>query len=230
MINLNKPFTCDHCHKSFAREQTLVHHSCEPKRRHESQNQPHVKLALRAYQMWWAHLHPRDKSLVTHQQFAVSQLYAAFVRIGSWCLEQQVQEFDAWVNYQLRSQTPVDRWCDVNLYHAYVKDLLTSESHLQALKRSLATAEHWAEVSGHAWVDLFRKGHVNVLCGWIQQGRISAWMLYNAPSAVEFLSRCTPEQLNLIQQVIPHHLWRIRFMRMASESDAVRHILTETGM
>lgn len=180
--------------------------------------------------MWWAHLHPRDKSLVTHQQFAVSQLYAAFVRIGSWCLEQQVQEFDAWVNYQLRSQTPVDRWCDVNLYHAYVKDLLTSESHLQALKRSLATAEHWAEVSGHAWVDLFRKGHVNVLCGWIQQGRISAWMLYNAPSAVEFLSRCTPEQLNLIQQVIPHHLWRIRFMRMASESDAVRHILTETGM
>lgn len=230
MINLNKPFTCDHCGKAFARESTLIHHMCEPRRRANAQHEPAVKLALRAYQLWWHSLHPRQTIPVNYAQFCQSDLYAAFVRTGAWSLEHQVQQFDAWVAWHTRHMTPVDRWCDGVAYAEYLKDLLQTEPALQALARSLTTAENWSQLSGARWQDLFRKGHPHVLCEWIKQGKISAWMLYNAPSAVEFLHKCTPEQLQIIQTTAPMHLWKIRFLRMSTDSECVRSTLAEAGM
>jgi hypothetical protein len=230
VIDLNKPHTCDYCQRSFAKEQTLIHHQCEPKRRHQNETQPHVKLALRAYRLWWSSLHPTQVMPVSYQQFCASQLYVIFVKIGSWSQEQQVQEFDVWVNWHIQAQTPVQKWCDVNSYEAYVKHLLLSEHHLQAVNRSLATICHWAEATNNAWHEFFDLANVNQTVNWIKQGRISAWLLYNAPSAARFLERCTPEQVVLIQQAAPYHVWKIRFLRYAHSAEAVKQTLTEAGM
>lgn len=230
VLDLNKPHVCEFCNQQFARESTLVNHVCEPRRRHLTQTEPHVKRALRAYQIWHNHLHPRQIVPVTYQQFSQSQLYGAFVKIGAWSLEQQVQEFDEWCKWCIQSQTPVDRWCDVLQYQVYLKDLLLNESHLQAIQRSLNSLNTWSEISGHEWHQFFKLAHVNLIITWIQQGRISAWMLYNAQSAVDFLERCSPEQLNLVTQVAPQNLWKIRFLRMNVESQAVKTSLAEAGI
>lgn len=230
VIDLNRPHTCDYCKKQFVREQTLVNHMCEPRRRDLEKHQPHVKQAFRAYQLWWRSLHPTKQIPPNQTQFQKSELYSAFVKIGSWSQEQQVQQFDSWVQWHIQNQTPVDAWCNLQKYQDYLKDLLLNESHEQAVDRSLKTVMHWSQATQHAWVDVFRKCAPAQMCAWIQQGRVSAWVLYNAPSAVEFLNRCSPEQLQIIQTHAPMHLWKIRFMRMSLESEAVRQTLKEAGM
>lgn len=230
VLDLNKPHVCEFCNNRFARESTLVSHQCEPRRRHMVQHEPHVKLALHAYKIWWQHLNPHKTVPVTYQQFSGSQLYGVFVRIGSWALEQQVQEFASWIEWNLKAQTPVDRWCDVNTYQSYIKDLLLNEPHLQAMQRSLATLVSWGEISDKPWNQFFKLAHVNLIINWIQQGRISAWMLYNSDTALVFLEKCSQEQLQLVQQAAPHNLWKIRFMRMQPEANAVRAALTEAGL
>jgi hypothetical protein len=230
VIDLNKPHVCDYCKKTFVREQSLMAHMCEPKRRHVEKDLPHVKLALRAYQMWWLSLNPTKLIPPPVTQFQKSELYSAFVRVGAWSQEHQVQQFDAWVNWHIKNQTAVDAWCDTPSYLMYLKDLLLTESHEQAVDRSLKTITHWHQATGHAWQDVFRKCSPAQMCGWIQQGRVSAWVLYNAVSAVDFLNRCSPEQLQIIQSHAPMHLWKIRFLRMPTESQAVRHSLQLAGM
>lgn len=230
VIDLNKPYTCSFCQKNFARESTLVSHVCEAKRRHQAKNEPAVKLAMVAFQQFQASLKPGKTVVCTYQEFCASNLYTTFVRIGAWALEHQVQEFNSWVKYLLREAVKLDRWCDVHTYREYLKHLLDSEPADQAIERSLKTMENWGMDTGNPWQDFFRVVNTNVACNWIQSGRISAWMLYNAPSAIHLLERCNQEQLTWIQETAPSRKWRVKFMRYQEESDAIRASLVQAGL
>lgn len=232
VIDLNRPHTCVFCHRSFAKESTLVSHVCEPKRRHQNQNVSYVKKAFLAWQLFHQSLTP-SKTVVsnrTYQEFAASNVYTAFVKFGSWCEENHAQEFLSLVHWLLKENIKIDSWCDLNLYNKYLTDLIDTENCDQAVKRSLDTIKRWATDTNHAWTDFFHVVNVNVAVSWIVHGRISPWVLYNCDSAVTFLERCTPEQLAIIQNTASIKKWKVRFLRMKDDADIIRSTLQEAGL
>lgn len=230
VIDLNKPHTCEFCNKSFSREGTLVAHVCEPKRRHLVQKEPHVRRAHVAFQLFHNSITPNKMSIKTYQEFSSSSLYGAFVKFGSWSLENQVQEFSCLVDYLLKNNIKVDRWCDLNIYKEYLSNLLDNEKSEQAIKRSLETIFNWGRDTGNDWTSFFKSCHPNVITNWFKDGRISPWLLYNAPSAVNYFERCSPEQLVLIQETASIRKWKVRFLRMKQESDAIQECLMAAGV
>ena len=230
VIDLNRPHTCEFCNKSFGKESTLATHVCEPKRRHLQQNEPHVRRAHQAFQLFHNSLTPRKFVIKTYQEFCASNLYGAFVKFGSWSLENQVQEFSRLVEYLLKNNIKIDRWCDLNIYQQYLHELLDTERSDQALQRSLETISAWSRDTGNEWKTFFETCHPNVIVNWIRAGKLSPWLYYNATSALAFLEKCTPEQLELIQETAPSKKWKIRFMRMREDADTIQECLNAAGI
>jgi len=231
VIDLNKPHTCDFCKKSFALETTLLSHVCEPKRRHQSQNTPYVKTAYTAYKIVWKELNPRQvHHTPTYQEFCVSEMWPTLVRFASWCEEQLVQEFEQFVKYLTKQNVKMVAWCDVRVYEQFIQDLLITESAEQALCRSLMCVHVWHEHSQQPYSEFFAHVNTNQLLRWIQQGRISAWLLYNSVSAEAFFVRCSPEQLHMIQETYPITKWKVKFMRMQSHMQVIKSTLQEAGL
>jgi hypothetical protein len=231
VIDLNKPHTCEFCKKTFTKETTLVSHVCEPKRRWQNQNVSYVKKALLAYNMFYSSLSP-GKSVCkkSYQEFASSNYYSAFVKFGSWCEENQAQEWAQFTQWLLANNIKLDLWCDQIKYREFLDDLIDKEPAVQALSRSLQTITGWSQDTGRDWSKFFETAHPNVVVSWVSQGKISPWLLYNSDSAVKFLERCSQEQLHLIQQTASIKKWKVRFMRMKEDADIIRHTLQEAGL
>lgn len=231
VIDLNKPHTCEFCKQTFAKEHTLIQHVCEPKRRHQSRDLPEVKQAFTCYQILHVSLNPRLKHEPrTYAEFCASGMWSQLVRFVSWCAEQEAQEVHQFVNWLCDQNVSIHAWCDRHKYDAFLDHMLKTESAEQALCRSLKHMHTWHQASGLAMQQFFQKAHVSQICRWIVQGKISGWLLYNASTAVSFLERCNPEQLNLVQTHAPITFWKVKFLRHADQAEVVKLTLTEAGL
>jgi hypothetical protein len=228
LIDLQKPHTCEFCHKNFARESTLISHVCEQKRRWQNQKCSYVQSAYLAYKQFHSSCHPlRQTQPPTYQEFSSSNYYGAFVKFGNWCQQQQVQEYQQFVAWLLNNNLPLDNWCDHTAYQLFLQQLLNQESSEQAIKRSLATIFEWSWTTGQSHSKFFQLAHPNVLLNWILQGRISVWLIYNCESALVFLGKCTSEQLQMLNNHAPMHKWKIKFLRNSSECLAIKQTLAQ---
>jgi hypothetical protein len=231
VIDLNKPYTCEWCIKSFTKESTLFTHACEPKRRWDNQNQPPVKIGYAAYNLFYQWNSP---DIVTnpkpYKEFSNSNLYTSFIRFGNWCVEQQVQEVEKYIRYLLKEKKKTTHWCDLNIYTEFLTEILRTETPESGLARTLKHIQKWSEEQNTDWKEFFKKVNTNVAVDWILQGRISPWMLYNCETAVDFFERCSEEQLILIQKIAPLKQWKVRLMRNKQDADLIKSVLSEAGM
>ncbi len=231
-IDLNRPHFCTWCQKAFAKETTLVSHSCEPRRRSEAQYNPDAKLGYASYLLFNEFTAPKNSAPKpkSYQEFSGSKHYTEFVRFGSWLIEQQVQEIETYVRWLLKSKSDFKKWSDVLLYNTFLSELLHEETPERGLSRSLQTAQKWCEQNNKTLDMFWNEISPNQAVFWLTQGKISPWMLYNCNSAVKFLERCNSEQLSRIQEIAPVKKWKIRFMRHKQDSELIRQVLTEAGM
>jgi hypothetical protein len=231
VIDLNKPHVCEFCHKPFSKESTLISHVCENKRRWQNQNVSYVRKGFHAYHIFYQSLKPgKILTLPTYQQFSASNYYTAFTKFGSWCEENQIQEFVHFVNWLLKHNIKLDTWCDLNKYHEFLQELINDENPHQALQRSLSTITAWSQDSGNPWNEFFGLAHPNIIVNWTLQGKISPWLIYNCNSALKFLEKCSPEQLNMIQSHAPIRKWKVKFMRMNEHAEIIRQTLEQAQM
>lgn len=231
MIDLNRPYTCDFCHKQFVQERTLITHVCETKRRHQMKNDPVVKQAFHSYTKIFQNLNPTKAHMIpSYQEFTASMMWPSLIKFHAWCQEQLVQECEQFVFWLLNRNVALHNWCDIRLYNEFLQELLISESAEQALKRSLKVVHDWHVNSQKSYSDFFESVNCNQLTQWIQQGKISAWLLYNCKTAENYFLRCTPEQLGIIQQTAPITKWKVKFLRLSDQVAEIKNVLQEAGL
>lgn len=231
-IDLNKPHFCEWCHKAFAHESTLISHACEPRRRWNDRNTEMGTQALWAYNKFYQFTIPPDTTRPNHtwQEFSSSKHYTSFIKFSNWLLEQRAIESEKYVDWLLDNQIPFDRWSDAIAYQGFVKNLLNSETPEMGLSRSLKKITAWSEETGEPWQEFWLKVNANRAVSWVLDGSISPWMLYNCDSAVSFLERLTPEQLDMIQKVAPLRIWKLKIMKNRMQADAIKQTLAQAGM
>lgn len=222
-------YTCKYCDKSFSKESTLSVHVCEPKRRAQQQSDPAVQIGFKAYLRFYETTQGSAK-LKTYEEFSKSPYYTAFVKFGRHVKAIRALGIAQFIDWLLKNNKKLDQWCKDAYYVEFMSGLIKAEQASDALTRFLETAQEIADANNIELKDIFRSGPRNTLCYEITQGRISAWVLYNTNSGLEFLENLNPEQEGLIILFIDPDFWGKKFRDYMVDAEWIKHILTEAGL
>lgn len=230
--NLETANQCRYCDKVFRKESTLAAHLCEPKRRHQQQNETGVQFGFRAYLQFFE-ITQGSARLKTYDDFAVSPYYQAFVKFGRYLVGIRVinaQQFTKWL---LKNNKKLDQWCRDSYYEEWLSEYIRRESAQDAMERALREMDEYV-LGGQSnlahYSDYFRFGNSNRICHHISTGRVSPWVIYNCDSGIEWLESIGPEHMALVMHWIDPDHWGHRFKDNPADVEWCRHILKQAGL
>ena len=225
-------YTCKYCNKEFKKESTLAAHLCEPKRRHQQQNETGVQLGFKAYLRFYE-LTQGSAKLKTYEDFVASPYYMAFVKFGRYLVAIRCINTGSFIDWLLKNNKKIDYWTKDTLYSEWMRDYLKKENVKDALERALKEMQDLADNDSRLagkFNDYFRQANTNRVCQHIANGRISAWIVFNCASGVEFLETLNEEQLGMIIEWIDPDYWQRKFTDYMADTEWTKHILKQAGL
>lgn len=221
-------FVCRYCSKQFKKESTLAVHLCEPKRRHQQQNEKGVQIGLHAYLRFYEMTQGSSK-FKTYEDFAKSPYYGAFVKFGNQCVMINAINVRAYIEWLLKNNKKLDHWHKDSMYDEYLKEYLTTEALTDALQRAIEYSIKWGEEKNCPPHDLFRYGNENTICYAITTGKLSPWVVYNCDSGQEFLDRLEEEHIKIVFKWINPNFWEKKFRDYPADQAYAEEILKQAG-
>jgi hypothetical protein len=224
-----REFVCDFCQKAFTTEKRKLVHMCEKKRRVLQREERPVQLGFAAYSHFWTKCqNPKAKPDWTH--FEKSDFYAVFVKFGYHLQSIHAINPIGFIDFLLRAQIGVDRWCDITKYQAYIREMTKNETPLEALQRSLILMDSWANQNNELFTNFFHKIATPQAVLWILSGRISPLILLTASSAGALFDRLSEEQATRVAEVIDEQFWESKMRRHQKDIDIIVAELAESGL
>lgn len=217
---------CEHCGRTFQRDNSLAKHLCEQKRRWLDRERPANRIALAAWQQYYRTCHPNKRNL-DYASFQKSAYYSAFVKFGGYCVDIRAVNPSAYVSHLIRARTPLDNWTSDKNYTGYLVEYLRVEDALEAVRRSMDTMLTLSQDENIVLRDVLRFVNSNKICHLIVSGHISPWVLYNSDAGLEFLRNLNADQTALILDYIDPERWQIKFMRDSQGVEQVKSLLNE---
>lgn len=220
---------CQYCKKEFKKITTLQVHTCVKKQRYEQKDHYGVRLGFNTCLAWYKK-HAANAKMNTYDDFVASSYYSAFVKFGNFmesihCISPS--HFIDWIICQ--DKIKLDQWCKDSVYDKWLQEFLKTESMDSALGRSFMTADKWGESNEARFNDYFRYNSPNKICSDIVSGRVSAWMVYQCETGIEFLSGLDEVQERFILPYIDPEAWQSRFSRCSFDVKSAKDMLSESG-
>jgi len=225
-------FVCKYCNKTYSKESTLTAHLCEPKRRHQQQNETGVQLGFKAYLRFYE-ITQGSAKLKTYDDFVASPYYSAFVKFGRHLVAIRAVNASSFIDWLLKNNKKLDYWCKDEFYLEWLQAYIRKESVQDAIERALKEMQDYADTHPeleNGFADYFRNGHSNRVCHHIATGRISPWIVYNSNSGVEFLSQLNEEQIEIVMPWIDPDVWNQKFKDYAADVEWSKDILAKAGL
>lgn len=227
--NVDKPWSCDHCGRGFARESTIKTHLCEQKRRWDDRNKPGNRIAFISWQLFYKQYQPHREEK-TYSDFVVSNYWNGFVKYGNYCVDVDVLFPNVYVTWLLKSKIPLDNWTSDRVYTQYLVEYLLIENPIDAVHRSIKTMADIADQENIRITDVLRLYNSNKLCYLITKGKISPWLLYNIDSGRQFLSSLNQDQQYMIMDYINPDAWSIKIHKSSAEIAEIKDLLGKCGL
>ena len=228
METTSELYKCKFCSKEFKRESTLAAHLCEPKRRHNQQNEKGVQIGLNAYLRFYETTQGSAK-FKTYEDFAKSPYYAAFVKFGRQCVMINAINVKAYVEWLLKNNKKLDHWYKDSMYDEYLQQYLKAEALSDALQRAIEYSIKWGEERELPPHDFLRYGNSNAVTFAISTGRISPWIVYNCASGQQFLNNMNTEQIQIVWPWIDSDFWQKKFRDYPADQAYAEEILKQAG-
>ncbi len=229
MIVTDQIYTCTHCKAKFTKEKTLVIHTCEPKRRHLARNEKHVMIGFQAFNRFFQ-LTQKHGDLKTYETSSKSPYYNAMVKFGSFVSNINPLYPDKFIDWVVTSGVKLDHWCREELYEKYVLYLIQTESVETALERSIKHMTNWAENHNSVWNHYFSYVSTNRAMFDIKDGKVSPWLILNAPSGKKMLDQLDDTQLSAISNIIDPQFWVRKFKQQKEDLELVKQIIKEANL
>ncbi len=225
-------FTCQFCKKSYTKESTLLSHLCEPKRRHNQQNEQGVQIGFNAYLRFYEKTQGSAK-FKAYYDFCNSNFYIAFVRYGRYLVDLRAINVVSFTDWLLSNNHKLDHWTKEKLYNTWLLEYLKREPAQDAMERALKEMQEYADSNEKLeknFSNYFKLGASNLICHHISTGRISPWVIYNCDSGIRWLNDINQEQLNIIMPCIDPDHWSKRFKDFVADAEWCKLILKEAGL
>lgn len=221
-------YTCRFCQRSFGRESTLSVHMCEPKRRHNQQNDTGVQIGFRAYLRFYETTQGSAR-LKTYEDFSTSNFYRAFVKFGQYCQRIRAVNIPRFIDWLLKNNKKIDHWCRDNVYDQYLIEQVKHEHVNDALSRAIEQSISWEEETKYLSRNYLRHAGIGAVCYAIASGRVTGWVLYNCESGIEFLSKLNEEQIAMTWDYIDADFWTKKFHDYPADAEYAKEILKQAG-
>ena len=221
-------YQCRYCEKTFVKETSMEVHMCEPRRRHMTQNEVGVQLGLQAYLRFYE-ITQGSARLKTFDDFAKSPYYKAFAKFGRYCVDTRAVNTSRFIDWLVKQNKKIDNWCSDKVYTEYLIEYVRVENVNDALARAIEQSLRWHEDTGNPAHDYLRYGNDNAICFAVSTGRVSAWVLYNSNSGMEFLGRINPDQVAMIWSMIDSDVWSKKFHDYPADTEYAKDILQKAG-
>ena len=222
-------FECQYCNKKFVKENTLMVHVCEPKRRALAQHEKHVVLGFQTYDLFYKRTQ-NFKGTKTYTEFCKSPYYNAFVKFGSFMSNVKPLYPERFIHFVINSGTKLDKWCRDDLYDQYVIDLIKTESVETALERSIKHMVSWADDHKSQWNHYFLYVSPTRAMYDIKDGKISPWVILNCNSGKTMIKEFDDVQLNAISDVLDIPYWLTRFKKFPDDIELVKAVVKESKL
>lgn len=226
---VKKKYKCPYCKVSFAKESTLIAHSCDKKRRLNSQNDLSFRVALEAYQKFYR-IAQRVKKDKTVDDFIMSRYYNEFIKFGSFVANVNPLYITRYIDYVITKDLKIQLWYKDETYFKYVEEIIYTESIDSALERSIKTMSEWAETVNGEWNHYFKYcNNVKSLMD-LRDGKISPWLVLNCPTGVKMIENYSDKELELVFNLLNPNKWKIIFSRNKSDLDFVLEIVKKSNL
>ncbi len=227
ILESKKLYTCEYCKSKFTKEQTLLVHMCEKKRRYVAKNEKHVTVGFSAYNKFYQFVQ-KNQDNKSYDEFAQSPYYNAFVKFGSFISNINPLYPEKYIDWTIKSGVKLDHWCKEELYEKYVLELIKEENVETALERSIKTMTKWAESHNSVWNHYFNYVSTNRAVYDIKDGKISPWLLLNCESGKNLLNNLLDDQLSSISNIIDPIFWSKKFKQNKADLELVKQIVKES--
>ena len=228
-LSVNNPYICQYCGSKYMQEKTLAVHMCEQKRRYLAKDEKHVLIAYQAFNRFFQ-LTQKQGHNKTHDEFARSPYYNAFVKFGSFVSNINPLYPEKFIEYVVRSGVKLDHWCRDSLYEKYVIELIHTESVETALERSIGHMQEWATNNNSVWNHYFMYVSSNRAVFDIKDGKVSPWLVLNSNSGKTMLANFRDDQLAAISTIIDPQIWSKKFKSRKFDVDLVKQIVKEANL
>ena len=228
METINETYVCKYCNKEFKRESTLAVHLCEPKRRHNQQNEKGVQIGLNAYLRFYETTQGSAK-YKTYEDFSKSPYYAAFVKFGRQCVMINAINVKAYIEWLLKNNKKLDHWHKDSMYDEYLQQYLKVEALSDALQRAIKYSIKWGEERELPPHDFLRYGNPNAVAFAISTGRVSPWIVFNCESGQQFLQNMNTDQMHIVWPWIDPDYWQKKFKDYPADQAYAEEILKQAG-
>ena len=228
METTSETYKCKFCSKEFKKESTLAVHLCEPKRRHNQQNEKGVQIGLNAYLRFYETTQGSAK-YKTYEDFAKSPYYAAFVKFGRQCVMINAINVKAYIDWLLKNNKKLDNWYKDSMYDEYLQQYLKVEALTDALQRAIEYSIKWGEEKDLPPHDFLRYGNPNSVAYAISTGRISPWIVFNCESGQAFLESMNTDQMHIVWPWIDPDFWQKKFKDYPADQAYAEEILKQAG-
>jgi len=217
---------CKWCKKSFKSETTLAVHMCVKKRRFADKDMSHIRLAHRAFQIFYE-INTSAKTPKTMEDFIVSQYYEAFVKYGRACTVNEWLDPVKYTEHLIKTGVKLKQWASDKEYDKYLKTYVRKEPGLKALERTVIYLAGWGEENEEPWQDYFIKVSPSRAVYDLRSAKVSPWILYLSESGDKLLERFNSEQVKMIQDVIDPPFWMKLFTANKEEANEIKQACKE---
>ena len=217
---------CKWCKKSFKSVTTLAVHMCVKKRRFADKDMSHIRLAHRAFQIFYE-INTSAKTPKTMEDFIVSQYYEAFVKYGRACTVNEWLDPVKYTEHLIKTGVKLKQWASDKEYDKYLKTYVRKEPGLKALERTVIYLAGWGEENEEPWQDYFIKVSPSRAVYDLRSAKVSPWILYLSESGDKLLERFNSEQVKMIQDVIDPPFWMKLFTANKEEANEIKQACKE---
>jgi hypothetical protein len=202
---------------------------CEQKRRYLQKDERRVQSGFYVYDRFYK-LTQNNKVSKNYEDFCKSPYYNAFVKFGSFMANVNPLYPDRYIDWIIKSQVPLDKWCREELYDKYVIDLIKNEPVESAAERTINTMCEWGDKNTAQWNHYFLYANLDRVTYDIRDGKISPWILLNCDNGLTVLKKMTDEQLSIIGPMIDVMFWTNEFKRNAADLVFVKELIREANL
>jgi len=221
----SKPkFSCDYCKKAFVHENSLVKHSCEPKRRWHCRNDKENQIAFGAY-AHWNKIAMAKKHEISYETFMTSKLYTSFVKFAKYIISAKVANWQLYLEWVTQNQLPIDAWSKDSTLNRSRKETSKRETPARAVERFVLLSDAWAQEHNDHWSNYWQAASINLIIFHIQSGKLSPWVLFGSHKAQVFLDSVPDDLFPTITSTIDVEYWHRKAALFKEDLDWVHDML-----
>jgi hypothetical protein len=201
-------FTCEHCGREFAREQTIATHPCPPRERAELLGTELGQRAFSLYNQWRL---VQLKPTVTAAVFADTKEFNTFLKLDDYFTKLGVAFPAVFMGEMKKLKLLPMHWKNPQCYSLYIKAIDFDLDPWKAVQHTLEFLQDLATTLQVELRDLAHKLGPHATISLLRRRELTPWVAFHAPSFKSIMRQMDPWQVKALTQAVNEPLWRRRF-------------------